>query len=136
MPTLIHEFHEDALQLGNHEVFNIVEMHGTDDLPKGLDGKTLLTLELPSIPIMLAGQEVGRREFYLCYSLQKAFLFVVETEMAKNEVKYYRAQYGANDNYDTSTKVQRIVWLYCVDSPRVKDPVIAAHLQPYLPALK
>ncbi len=133
-PTLIHEFNEDALQLGNHAVHWITKMHGMDALPKNLDGKELLTLELPSISIEFAGQEVGQREFFLCYSLQQAFLFVVETEIVKNEVKYYSPQYGANNNYATSTKVQRIVWLYTPDSPRAKDPVIAAHLQPYLPA--
>lgn len=132
MPSLIHEYQQDALQLGNHEVFNITKMHGLDDLPKGLEGKSLLTLELPGIPIMVAGQGVGRREFYLCYSLKAAFLFIVETEMAKNEVKYYSPQYGANNNYATSTEVRRIVWLYSVDSERAKDPVIAAHLKPYL----
>jgi hypothetical protein len=136
MPSLIHEYQQDALQLGNHEVFNITKMHGLDELPKGLDGKSLLTLKLPCIPIMVAGQEVGSREFYLCYSLKAAFLFIVETEMAKNKVKYYSPQYGANDNYATSTQVRRIVWLYSIDSPRANDPIIAEHLKAYLPGQK
>jgi hypothetical protein len=132
MPTLRHEYNANALQLGSHAICNIIQMHGLEDMPAGLDGTKLLTLELPNIPIKAAGQEVGRREFYLCYSVQSQFLFVVETETAEHVEKYYRAQFGANDNYDTVTKVQCIVWLYRADAPRANDPVIAAHLRPYL----
>jgi len=132
--SLISEYRGDSIQLGNHDLYDIIKMHGLDELPKGLNGKTLLTLELPSIRILAAEQEVGRREFFLCYSLDNAFLFIVETEMSKSLEQRYRAQFGANDNYDTITKVQRIVWFYTPDSARANDTLVAGHLKPYLPS--
>jgi hypothetical protein len=133
MNALKHFYHEDSIQVGNHEVHWIKEIHGIDDLPAGLDGNRLLTLELPAIPIVAAGIKVGLREFYLCYSPEKSLLFIVETEMAKRVETKYRPQYGQNDNYDSTTATQRIVWIYKPDSPRAKDPVIANHLKEYLP---
>ena len=135
-PSLFHEYAEakNWIVLGNHELRHIKTIHCLEDLPPGLDGKKLLSLELPSIPIRAAGLSVGAREFYLCYSLQHAFTFVVETEMGKSVETKYRPQYGANDNYDTRNLVQRVVWLYRLDAPRAKDPVIANHLQAYLPS--
>lgn len=104
------------------------------DLPTELDGQKLLSLQLPSIPIMEFGMKVGAREFYLCYSPQHTFLFIVETEMTEQRHESYRAQYGANDNYDKYTTVHRTVWLYALDAARAQDPVIADHLKPYLPS--
>ena len=133
MNALKHFYHENSIQVGNHEVHWIKEIHGINDLPAGLDGNRLLTLELPAIPIMAAGIKVGLREFYLCYSLEKSLFFIVETEMAKRVETKYRPQYGQNANYDETTEIQRIVWIYKHDSPRAKDPVIANHLKGYLP---
>lgn len=133
MNALKHFYHEDSIQVGNHEVHWIKKIHGIDDLPAGLDGTRLLTLELPAISIMAAGIEVGLREFYLCYSIENSLLFIVEAEMAKQVETKYRPQYGQNDNYDETTKTHRIVWIYKPDSQRAKDPVIANHLKGYLP---
>jgi len=139
MCTLFHEYSEsqDWIVLGNDiTLSHIKQIHGLEEIPTGLDGRTVLQLELPPIPINAGGIKVGAREFYLCYSPRHSFLFVVETEMGKRVETSYRPQYGANQNYDTNEIVQRIVWLYGIDSPRAKDPVIAQHLRAYLPNQK
>jgi hypothetical protein len=135
MPSIFHEYStsNDWIALGNLDVRAVKTIHGMEELPSGIDGKHLLTTELPTIPIVAAGVEVAWREFYLCYSARHSFLFIVETEMAKLSRPSYRAQYGANDNYDNYEEMHREVWIYRPDSPRAKDPVIANHLKPYLP---
>lgn len=115
-------------------LFIIPVFRGLEDLPTGLEGHKLLSLQLPSIPIMAAGIAVGAREFFLCYSTQIDFLFVVETEVATQTEQTYRPQYGANDNYDTLTTQHRVVWLYSLDSARAHDPTIAKHLKAFLPS--
>jgi hypothetical protein len=131
--TLISDIREDVIKLGQEYVCDIKEIHGLENIPEGIRCDSLLSLQLPSIYIKAAGIAVGEREFYLCYAPKHALLFIVETEMGKRVETHYRAQYGANDNYDSTTKVQRIVWVYPVDSPRAKDPTIANHLKWYLP---
>lgn len=116
------------LILGNHEISGINQVHVLEPLPSGLDPRRLLTLVLPDIEITLAGVTVGRREFFLCHSIEHSYSFVVETELATQQVSRYRAQYGANDNYDTSTIPQRIVWIYQLNSPRAKEREIARRL--------
>lgn len=131
MAGLFHEEFQDSLRLGNHDVHYVKTMHGLNDLPEGLSGPSLLSLQLPSI--WKTGElETGEREFYLCYSLQHAFLFVVEAEVTRWTEKSYRAQYGANDNYDKSNNVERVVWVYSTTSERARDPIVANHLKPYL----
>jgi hypothetical protein len=136
MSTFLHDYSksENWIVLGNDlTISDITQIHGLDDIPANLDGRMVLHLKLPSIPIKVGDLEVGEREFYLCYSPQHSFLFVVETETGKRLESNYRPQYGANDNYDTRTIVQRIAWVYGVNSPKAKDPVIAQHLKKYLP---
>jgi hypothetical protein len=131
MAGLIHEFFQDSLQLGNHEVHHIKELHGSADLPGDLKGADLLSLQLPCI--RKAGElDIHEREFYLCYSLRHSFFFIVEAEVTRLTETSYRAQYGANDNYDTRHKVQRSVWIYSPTSERARDPIVANHLKAYL----
>ena len=136
MPSLLHEYSapDDVMfALGNHSIPHIVQTNGMGDLPDGIDGHALLSLQLPSIPIKAGGQKVADREFYLCYSPRHQLLFVVETEVSERIETTYRAQYGANDNYDARTIVSRIVWVYRNDSERAKQPDIAEHLRRHLP---
>jgi len=149
MPTLEDEYEKNAIRLGNHVVSGIVKLHGIENLPNGIGmpawfgGNTVLSLKLPSVAIPDSSPDsmeweprnkilLRRREFYLCYSPKHKFLFVVETEMRRHQETDYRAQYGANDNYDTSEVTQRIVWIYSVDSPRAREPLIAGYLKQYL----
>lgn len=149
MQPLEDEYAKNAIRLGNHLVLGIVKLHGIETLPDGIgvpswfEGNTVLSLELPSVAIPDSSPDslewqpksqilFRRREFYLCYSPKHKFLFVVEAEMRTHKETHYRAQYGANDNYDTSEVTQRVVWIYNVDSPRAKEPPIAGYLKRYL----
>jgi hypothetical protein len=134
MPSLIADYPEHSIIIGNHQIYDIKRIHGQENLPDGIDGRLVLSLELPPIPIRAAEMAVGAREFYLCYSPQHSLLFVVETEMAKRVEEKYSPDYGRDNNYYKHTTHQRIVWIYKSDSPRAKDPVIADHLKAYLPS--
>jgi hypothetical protein len=157
MRHLRDKYNDNALCLGNAVIRDIVKLHGIDDLPDeigspsgflcnstGFNSNTILSLELPifkipdsypdSLPYYPQMKVLDRwREFYLCFWPQNNLLFIVETETRKHELTNYRAQYGANDNYDKSVITQRIAWVYTMDSARANSEDIAHHLKPFLP---
>ncbi|MBM3841610.1 MAG: hypothetical protein FJ398_27440 [Verrucomicrobia bacterium] len=133
MPSLRADYPENSIIIGNHQICDVKRIQGLEDLPGEIDGRGVLSLELPSISIRVAETEVGKREFYLCYAPKPSLLFVVETEMSSFSQERYSPDYGRNDNYYTHTTTQRIVWVYKLDSPRLNDPVVTKHLRPYLP---
>lgn len=120
------------LTLGNHWLLNIQGISGLESIPHCIEGERLLVRRLEDDPLQVSGVTVGRTEFYLCYSINPSFLFLVEYDRIDQVVSQYRPQFGANGNYHTFNKFIGKVRIWPVESLRHQNPGGYARIAAFL----